>query len=403
VRPCGRLLVAPLVMISVLAGVAGAPAQAFAAGAAAAKNPANGDTAPTTQQLAAMRAQANAIQARLTAGAQRLDAARANLAALQAKAAAARAAAAKLDAELAALHTQIGHLAADLYEEPPNSVMSAVVSHTDPTSSVEATALLAYAEAQRTDLLRTVVVDGERAASLKIVAQQSGDAAATVQKTVDAQVVALQNQAATAGAQLEAAQAAYQKEQARLAAERAAALKAARDKAARDAAARRAAQLAANVATPPAECTSALADASYPAGPWGGYSDGLIPSSALCGIIGGGMLRPDAAVAFNRMSQAYATAFGGPICVTASYRPYSDQVRLFRVEPRMAAVPGTSNHGWGLAVDLGCGVQRSGSAQYEWMVHHAGAFGWVHPAWSTHSPFEPWHWEFGHLSGSGGT
>jgi LAS superfamily LD-carboxypeptidase LdcB len=123
----------------------------------------------------------------------------------------------------------------------------------------------------------------------------------------------------------------------------------------------------------------------------------------LCAIIGGGSLRPDAAVAFNKMSQAYAKTFGRPLCITASYRPYADQVRLFREETSFAAVPGTSNHGWGLAVDLGCGVQNYGSAQYRWMTQHAGAYGWVHPNWALHNPFEPWHWEYGHLGGSGTT
>jgi LAS superfamily LD-carboxypeptidase LdcB len=76
---------------------------------------------------------------------------------------------------------------------------------------------------------------------------------------------------------------------------------------------------------------------------------------------------------------------------------------VFRERPSLAAVPGTSNHGWGLAVDLGCGVQSSRSAQYRWMIANAGRFGWVHPSWAFHDPFEPWHWEFGHLSGAGGT
>ena len=59
------------------------------------------------------------------------------------------------------------------------------------------------------------------------------------------------------------------------------------------------------------------------------------------------------------MSQAYRRVFGTNICVTDSYRSYTEQVRVFRQRPSLAAVPGTSNHGWGLALDLGCGVQSS--------------------------------------------
>ncbi|MBX6372526.1 MAG: D-alanyl-D-alanine carboxypeptidase family protein [Acidothermus sp.] len=208
--------------------------------------------------------------------------------------------------------------------------------------------------------------------------------------------------ATRAAAKLEAAEKAYAAEQARIAAARAAAARAAREKAAREAAARAAARAAAarTAAVPNPSCD---VGGPYPPGPWGGYSNGLIPLSALCPIIGGGYLRPDAAVAFNRMTQAYRQAFGSYLCVNSSYRPYADQVRLFRTEPSLAAVPGTSNHGWAQAVDLGCGVQNYGSPQFRWMVAHAGAYGWVHPAWANQSPFEPWHWEFGYISGGAGS
>ncbi|MDQ1486304.1 MAG: peptidoglycan DL-endopeptidase CwlO, partial [Actinomycetota bacterium] len=188
----------------------------------------------------------------------------------------------------------------------------------------------------------------------------------------------------------------------------AAAVKAARDRASRAAAARVASALRAQQArvtqqvASPGECAAA-SSGSYPAGPWGGFSNGLIPGSQLCAIIGGGRLRPDAAVAFNAMSLAFSKSFGSPLCVSDSYRSYGAQVGVFRERPSFAAVPGTSNHGWGLAVDLGCGVQNFGSAQYRWMTANAGRFGWVHPRWALRRPFEPWHWEFGHLTGTGGT
>ena len=57
-------------------------------------------------------------------------------------------------------------------------------------------------------------------------------------------------------------------------------------------------------------------------------------------------------------------------------------------------MPGKSNHGWGLALDLGCGVQDYGSVQFNWLKQHGARFGWVHPSWAEHSPFEPWHWEY---------
>jgi hypothetical protein len=59
-------------------------------------------------------------------------------------------------------------------------------------------------------------------------------------------------------------------------------------------------------------------------------------------------------------------------------------------------VPGTSNHGWGLAVDLCGGIQTYNTPQYAWMVANAGRFGYLHPTWADpgNGREEPWHWEY---------
>ena len=128
------------------------------------------------------------------------------------------------------------------------------------------------------------------------------------------------------------------------------------------------------------------------------YANGEIPISALCPLWGtaGQYLRADAAYAFNRLSQAYAQDFGEPICVTDSYRDYETQVRLRREKPTLAAVPGTSNHGWGTATDLCGGIQDFGTPTHRWMLRHATEYGWFHPAWAepSGSKPEPWHWEY---------
>ncbi|MFC5287668.1 D-alanyl-D-alanine carboxypeptidase family protein [Actinokineospora guangxiensis] len=133
------------------------------------------------------------------------------------------------------------------------------------------------------------------------------------------------------------------------------------------------------------------------AGAWGGYPNGLIPQAALCRIgVGTHALRCDAAAAYQAMSQAFAGAFGGPLCITDSYRTFAAQVRLYGAKPALAAVPGTSNHGWGMAVDLCGGAQSFGSPQYRWLAANAGAFGWSNPAWAQpgRGREEPWHWEY---------
>lgn len=134
------------------------------------------------------------------------------------------------------------------------------------------------------------------------------------------------------------------------------------------------------------------------AGAWGGHRNGRIPAAAMCSLKSapGQMLRCDAQTAFDRMSHAYAARFSTPISVTDAYRDYDTQVVLKRRKGRMAATPGTSNHGWALAVDLGGGINSFGSAEHQWMRANAPKFGWIHPGWArqTGSLPEPWHWEF---------
>lgn len=146
------------------------------------------------------------------------------------------------------------------------------------------------------------------------------------------------------------------------------------------------------------ECGNTVYPASYDGTrAWGGYPNGLIPPSALCPLgPPGHALRCDAAAAYRAMSAAYASAFGSPLCITDSYRSYASQVTLYGQKPALAAVPGTSNHGWGLAVDLCGGVESYSSAQYAWMVAQAGRFGFIHPTWADpgNGREEPWHWEY---------
>lgn len=69
------------------------------------------------------------------------------------------------------------------------------------------------------------------------------------------------------------------------------------------------------------------------------------------------------------------------------------------------ATPGTSNHGWGLAVDV-WGANNStltcASTEFGWMKVNAARFGWSHPGWAScgQPGQEPWHWEFSGISAS---
>lgn len=139
-------------------------------------------------------------------------------------------------------------------------------------------------------------------------------------------------------------------------------------------------------------------DASVPGS---GVDNGTLGDEHLCAIGHGQVLRPDAAAALVALDESYAGEAGvaeGTLidCVTDSYRSFDQQVELSITKPGLAAEPGTSNHGWGVAVDVGCGAERFDGALYRWLDAHGAAFGWHNPSWarSDGSRPEPWHWEF---------
>ena len=86
--------------------------------------------------------------------------------------------------------------------------------------------------------------------------------------------------------------------------------------------------------------------------------------------------------------------------MTSSYRDYDGQVEARKARGGLAATPGTSNHGRGLAADLdGFGdLGQFDTPSYIWMTANAGAYGWIHPSYmgpGGSGPLEPWHWEYG--------
>jgi len=130
--------------------------------------------------------------------------------------------------------------------------------------------------------------------------------------------------------------------------------------------------------------------------------NGEIPRSVLCGVSFDSdvLLRCDAAVAFEGLNAAFRAHFGRNISVSDSYRTYDEQVAAKANRGDLAAAPGTSNHGRGLAVDLnGFGdVGQFDRPYYVWMSAHATEYGWFHPSFmgpGGSGPLEPWHWEFG--------
>ncbi len=114
------------------------------------------------------------------------------------------------------------------------------------------------------------------------------------------------------------------------------------------------------------------------------------------------LLECRAAAAFDGLNSAFRAVFGQDIGITDGYRSYDEQVACRAEKGSLCADPGTSNHGWAKAVDIGacCGVNTGSGAAFDWLTANAARFGWVHPAWAqpSGSKPEPWHWEYGAIS-----
>jgi len=150
-----------------------------------------------------------------------------------------------------------------------------------------------------------------------------------------------------------------------------------------------------------------------------GWENGKISKCLLSKIKPTGQLHHLAARSWHALRDA-AWKDGILLSLSQGYRTYDQQVALFksryttdvlpgrptkrwqgqvwyqRPKTAMAAVPGTSNHGWALALDLA--IDADGDEAFEWpvksidkkaidwLLKNAETYGW---AWEVKS--EPWH------------
>jgi LAS superfamily LD-carboxypeptidase LdcB len=119
------------------------------------------------------------------------------------------------------------------------------------------------------------------------------------------------------------------------------------------------------------------------------YGNGKIPASALeqVGTTRHKLWAP-AAESLTRMISDAEKA-GVHIGITDSYRPYAEQVDLARrkglySQGGLAAKPGTSEHGWGMAADLDLNAKA-----LAWVRENGSKYGFYNTA-----PRESWHWGF---------
>ena len=109
----------------------------------------------------------------------------------------------------------------------------------------------------------------------------------------------------------------------------------------------------------------------------------------------------EAIVPFIKLAMRYYSDFKEPISISDSYRSYDRQVEMktAAATAAYAAVPGTSNHGWGVAFDVNGTYsdtdeddkssfeERKKTKVYKWLSNNGQGF--VNPE----NIREGWHWE----------
>jgi soluble lytic murein transglycosylase-like protein len=102
-------------------------------------------------------------------------------------------------------------------------------------------------------------------------------------------------------------------------------------------------------------------------------------------------MRPDVALAFDRMAAAARREAGIFLSVTSGFRSDAEQARLFAAhpDPRWVAPPGESLHRYATELDLGP------REAYAWLAANAARFGFVQ-----RYSWEPWHYGYTRSPGS---
>jgi hypothetical protein len=98
----------------------------------------------------------------------------------------------------------------------------------------------------------------------------------------------------------------------------------------------------------------------------------------------GKAMRPDVALAFDRMAAAARREAGLHLIVVSGFRSDAEQARLFAAnpDPKWVAPPGQSLHRYGTELDLGP------PSAYGWLEANAERFGFI-----KRYSWEPWHYE----------
>jgi len=102
---------------------------------------------------------------------------------------------------------------------------------------------------------------------------------------------------------------------------------------------------------------------------------------------------------FIELAKAFEQNFKKKIKISDSFRSWTGQLDVRRRKPNLAAKPGTSNHGWGVAFDWSTkhnGVSSFASETYQWMYQNAPRYNFWNPKWARPGGSKPeaWHFEY---------
>lgn len=114
-------------------------------------------------------------------------------------------------------------------------------------------------------------------------------------------------------------------------------------------------------------------------------------STANTDPIPGGRLWPEAALTWNAMRAAFIADGGDPSHFVpggpaSSARAITQQRFFWANQPPPAAYPGTSNHGWAIAVDIPYPDAQA------WLMRNCARYGWSHDEGARVG--EPWHFRY---------
>ena len=136
-------------------------------------------------------------------------------------------------------------------------------------------------------------------------------------------------------------------------------------------------------------------------------ANGKLPSSMLVALPWDKektLIAAPAAADLGRLNAAFKKKFGKNLDIDLAYRTLDTQKFLYQeLGPYIAAKPGTSNHGWGLAIDVPETYNYSFKGKYyKWLKANSKKYNWIHRknleefrANGSKNPYaEAWHFEY---------